>query len=69
VPCREAAGDRRGRSLVAENPGERAALEFAVKRDDERNCALVVFETHVATALANGNPPDLLESVDQLLAG
>ena len=54
---------------VAENPGERAALEFAVKRDDERNCALVVFETHVATALANGNPSDLLESVDQLLAG
>jgi len=40
-----------------------------VKRDHERNRALVVCEPYMATALANGNPSDLLERVDQLLAG
>ena len=54
---------------VAQDPGERAALEFTMKRDHERNRALVVFEPHVASALANDNPSDLLQRVDQLLAG
>ncbi len=54
---------------VAQDPGERAALEFTMKRDHQRNRALVVFEPHMATALANDNPSDLLERVDQLLAG
>ena len=54
---------------VAQDPGERAALEFTMKRDHQCNRALVVFEPHVATALANSNPSDLLERVDQLLAG
>jgi hypothetical protein len=54
---------------VAEDPSERAALEFAVKRDHQRNRALVVFQAHMATALANDNPSDLLESVNQLLPG
>ena len=54
---------------VAQDPGERAALEFTMKRDHQRNRALAVFEPHVATALANNNPSDLLERVDQLLAG
>ncbi len=54
---------------VAQDPGERAALKFAVKRDHERNRALLVFETHMATALANDNPSDFRERVDQLLAG
>jgi hypothetical protein len=54
---------------VAEDPGERAALEFTMKRDHERNGALLVFEPHMASALANGNPSDLFESIDQLLAG
>jgi hypothetical protein len=54
---------------VAQDPSERAALEFTMKRDHQRNRALVVFESHVAAALANGDPSDLLESVDQLLAG
>ena len=40
-----------------------------MKRDHQRNRALVMFEPHVASALANGNPSDLLERVDQLLAG
>jgi hypothetical protein len=56
-------------SGVAQDPGERAALEFTMKRDHQRNRALVVFETHMATALANDNPSDLLESVNQLLPG
>jgi hypothetical protein len=54
---------------VAQDPSERAALEFTMKRDHERSRALVVFEAHVATALANCDPSDFLESVDQLLAG
>jgi len=54
---------------VAQDPGERSALEFTMKRDHQRNRALVVFEPHMATALANDNPSDLLERVDQLLAG
>lgn len=54
---------------VAEDPGERAALEFTMKRDHERNRALPVFEAHMAAALANDNPSDLFERVDQLLAG
>lgn len=54
---------------VAEDPSEGAALEFTMKRDHERGRALVVFEAHMAAALANGNPSSLLESVDQLLAG
>ncbi len=54
---------------VAQNPGKRAALEFTMKRDHQRNRALVVFEPHVATALANGNPTELLERFDELLAG
>jgi hypothetical protein len=53
---------------VAQDPSERAALEFTMKRDHQRNRALVVFQTHMATAQANGNPSDLLQSVDQLLA-
>jgi len=56
-------------SGVAQDPSERAALEFTMKRDHQRNRALVVFEPHMATALANDNPSDLLERVDQLLAG
>ena len=54
---------------VAQDPGERAALEFTMKRDHQRNRALVVFEPHMATALADDNPPDLLKRADQLLAG
>jgi hypothetical protein len=54
---------------VAEDPGERPALEFTMKRDHERSRALVVFEAHMATALANCDPSNLSESVDQLLAG
>lgn len=54
---------------VAQDPCERAALEFTVKRDHERVRPFVMFESHVATALANGNPSDPLERVDQLLAG
>lgn len=54
---------------VAQNPGERAALELAVKRDHQRNRACVVVEPHMATGLANDNPSDPLESVNQLLAG
>ena len=54
---------------VAQDPSERAALEFTMKRDHQRNRALVVFEPHVASALANDNPSDLLQRVDQLLAG
>lgn len=47
-----------------------------MKRDHDRSRALVVFEAHMATALANMatalancDPSDLSESVDQLLAG
>lgn len=54
---------------VAEDPGERPALEFTMKRDHERSRALVVFEANMATAPANCDPSDLSESVDQLLAG
>jgi hypothetical protein len=54
---------------VAQDPSECAALEFTMKRDHQHNRALVVFEPHVASALANDNPSDLLERVDQLLAG
>ncbi len=53
---------------VAQDPSERAAFEFTVKRDHQRTRTLVVFESHMATALANGNPSVLLKSVDQLLA-
>jgi hypothetical protein len=56
-------------SGVAQDPSERAALEFTMERDHQRNRALVVFEAHMATALANCSPSNLLESVDQLLAG
>ncbi len=54
---------------VAQDPGERAALELVVKRDHQRSRALVVFQTHMAAALTNGDPSDLLKRVDQLLAG
>ncbi len=54
---------------VAQDAGECAALEFTMKRADQRNRALVVFEPHMATALADDNPSDLLERVDQLPAG
>jgi hypothetical protein len=41
---------------VAQDPSERAPLEFTMKRDHQRNRALVVFEPHMATAVANSNP-------------
>ena len=40
-----------------------------MKWDHERSSAVVVFEADMATALANCDPSNLSESVDQLLAG
>jgi hypothetical protein len=54
---------------VTQDSSERAALEFTMKRDHQRNRALVVFEPHMASALASNDPSDLLERVDRLLAG
>jgi hypothetical protein len=34
-------------SGVAQDPGERSALEFTMKRDHQRNRALLVFESHI----------------------
>ena len=38
---------------VAQNAGERSALEFAMKRNDERNGAVSMLEANVAAALAH----------------
>jgi len=54
---------------VPQDPSERAALEFTMKWDHQCDGALVVLEPHMATALANDNPSDLPERVDQLPAG
>jgi len=40
-----------------------------MKRDHQRNCALVVLEAHMTAALADGDPSNLLKRADQLLAG
>jgi hypothetical protein len=66
---RGAGGDVAVNPGVAEDSGESAALELAVKRNHERSRVLFVLEAHMTAALADGDPADFLERDDQLLAG
>ncbi len=54
---------------VAQNSGQRAALEFAVKRHDQGDGAIRVLEADVTATLAYRNPPELAEGRDELCAG
>lgn len=54
-------------SGVAQNPGERPALELSMKRNDERVGLLVMLQADVTAALAHGDPSNLLKRIDELL--
>jgi hypothetical protein len=54
---------------VPENAVQRAALEFAVQRHDQGYDAILVPETDMAAALADGFPAELLKNTDELRAG
>lgn len=54
---------------VPEDAVQRPSLEFAVQRHDQRHGTVLVSETDVTAALANGFPAELLKNTDELRAG